>query len=66
MALPGPRFLKYEREPEWFPLIAGRFARGCSLSDIYSGLVSPGHVGSGEDKVMAGGTPANPATMVNG
>src|SRR6202171_3698422 len=27
--------------PYEFPLIAGRFARGCSPSDIYSGLVSP-------------------------
>src|ERR1700674_3210182 len=32
---------KYEMEPLWFLLIAGRFARGCSLSDIYYGLVSP-------------------------
>src|SRR3979409_719811 len=32
---------QYKREPLWFPLIAGRFARGCSPSDIYSGFVSP-------------------------
>src|ERR1700738_3060949 len=54
----------YEGEPEWFTLIAGRFARGCSLSDIYYGLVSPRNAWGGIDKVMAGGTPANPATLV--
>src|SRR2546427_4263805 len=48
--------------------IAGRFARGCSLSGISMGLVyelaPPRDASRWQDKVMAGGTPANPATMV--
>jgi hypothetical protein len=43
-------------------------ARGCSLSGIRMGFVLDEFLqatnGSGEDKVMAGGTPANPATLV--
>jgi hypothetical protein len=30
---------KHEREPRWFPLIARRFARGCSLSGYWMGFV---------------------------
>jgi hypothetical protein len=28
----------YEREPGWFPLIGGRFARACSLSGVRMGF----------------------------
>src|ERR1700694_2039926 len=49
--------------PYEFPLIAGRFARGCSPSDIYSDLVSPGNAWWLGDKVVAGGTAATPATL---
>jgi hypothetical protein len=59
---------KYEREPGRFPLIGGRFAGACSLSGsvgIYeeSLLATLWLVGY---KVMAGGTPANHATLVTG
>ena len=47
--------------------IAGRFARGCSLSGIGMGFdlerFSSPRLGVVTDKVMAGGTPANPATI---
>ena len=57
-------------KPGWFSLIAGRFARGCSLSGISMGSIEKKSVlaalGLVGDKVMAGETPANPATLVNG
>jgi len=46
--------------------IAGRFARGCSLSEIvgiYEEFLRA-TLGAMRDKVMAGGTPANNATLV--
>ena len=55
------------KENPYFSLIGGRFARACSLSGISMGLIewlSPGHAWWVRDKVMAGGTPANPATLV--
>ena len=55
---------KYEREPRWFPLIAGRFARGCSLSGVSMGLIQDwiprDDWESSYNKVMAGGTLAKP------
>src|SRR5438309_2204848 len=49
--------------------IGGRCARACSSSGISIGLINqsenaPGDVWRGLDKVMAGGTPANPAALV--
>ena len=35
------------------------------IDGINSGLVSPRHDGVAMNKVMAGGTPANPATSAN-
>jgi hypothetical protein len=36
----NPRTLdEYEGKPGWFSLIAGRFARGCSHSGIWMGLI---------------------------
>src|ERR1700736_1436015 len=52
--------------PYEFPLIAGRFARGCSPSDIYSGLVSPRHVWWLRRQSYGRGTPAHPAALVGG
>ena len=47
----------------------GRFARACSLSGYWMGLfwkgLSSPRTGMVRDKVMAGGTPANPATKVS-
>ena len=40
-----------------FSLIAERFARGCSHSDIHAMF------GGARHKVEAGGTPASPATL---
>src|SRR5450759_5282125 len=61
--------LKNEREPGWFPLIARRLRRGAALFPVYRwdclriGF-SPRRLGVGGNKVMAGGTPANPAALV--
>jgi hypothetical protein len=69
MALPGTRFLKNKREPGWFPLIGGSAAPTRLLSFRYiDGLCfrrdfSSPRIGVIKVKVMAGGTPANPATM---
>ena len=45
----------------------GRFARACSLSGYWKGFIlekfSSPRPGVVRDKVMAGGTPANPATL---
>ena len=59
----------YERKPGWFPLIARSASPTGLLSLRYiDGIDLDGFLlatrGSDENKVMAGGTPANPATLV--
>src|ERR1700687_4227762 len=53
-------------DPDGLPSSSVRLRRRlCSLSDIYYELVfSTQRFGGGGDKVMAGGTPANPAALV--
>ena len=48
--------------------IAGRFARGCSLSESVGIDEESLHAATGrkQNKVMAGGTPANPAMPATG
>jgi hypothetical protein len=58
----------YEKEPGWFLFIGGRFARACLSSGISMGLnrrlFLHATMETRMNKVMAGGTPANPAALV--
>jgi hypothetical protein len=58
---------RYEREPGWFPLIAGSASPTRLLSFRGIGFIQDwflhATIGRLENKVMAGGTPANPAAL---